>query len=161
MHNLGMIYQNGWGTTQDYVKAREWYEKAASTGYGLSMNQLGVLYINGWGVAADVAKAREWFEKAAAAGNLEGMQHTAGMLDSGKGGPADYARAAHLVLQSAKLGHVWSRTVLTGQLTFLTPATRTALKSELGRLGLYSGPIDDRWDTAAHTAIEAYLKAPG
>jgi uncharacterized protein len=30
MNNLGLLYQNGHGVTQDYAKAREWFEKAAN-----------------------------------------------------------------------------------------------------------------------------------
>ena len=29
VHYTGWLYQNGWGVPQDYVKARDWYEKAA------------------------------------------------------------------------------------------------------------------------------------
>ena len=32
MRNLGVSYNNGLGVTQDYAKAREWYEKAAAKG---------------------------------------------------------------------------------------------------------------------------------
>ena len=32
MINLGLLYANGWGVEQDYVKAREWYEKAVDKG---------------------------------------------------------------------------------------------------------------------------------
>ena len=98
-------------------------------------------------------------EKAAAAGNMVGMQHLASMLDASKGGSADPARAAHLLLQSAKLGHKWSVTVLDGPLTFLTPATRIELKREFARLGHYSGTIDDVWDETARAAATAYLDA--
>jgi hypothetical protein len=45
-------------------------------------------------------------------------------------------------------------------LTFLTPATRTELKRELARLGVYNGPIDGVWDDTARAAVAAYLEAP-
>ena len=32
---------------QDYVKAREWFEKAAAKGNAIAMFELGVLYSNG------------------------------------------------------------------------------------------------------------------
>ena len=32
MINLGALYADGQGVTQDYAKAREWYEKAADQG---------------------------------------------------------------------------------------------------------------------------------
>lgn len=155
--NLAWLYQNGWGVPADYAKAREMHERAARAGIAFSMDALGAMYINGWGVAKDSAKAREWYDKAAAAGNPSGMQHLASMLDAGNGGPADPARAARLLLQSAKLGHKWSIAVLQGSLAFLKPATRTELKRELARLGYFSGPIDDKWDAAAHAATTAYL----
>lgn len=160
MGNLGWLYQKGSGVPQDYAKARELYEKAATKGIGASMDALGTLYINGLGVTQSDEQARDWYEKAAAAGNTPGMQHLASMLDAGKGGPADSVRAAGLLLQSAKLGHKRSVSVLNGPLTFLTPSTRVELKRELARLGHYSGPIDDRWDAAARAAATAYLDAP-
>ena len=30
MNNLGWLYQMGFGITQDYAKAKEWYEKACN-----------------------------------------------------------------------------------------------------------------------------------
>jgi TPR repeat protein len=80
------------------------------------------------------------------------------MLDTGMGGPADHVRAARLLLQSAEHGHGWSRCVLSGSLSFLTAGTRTALKSELARLGYDSGAVDDLWDDAARAAYQAYIK---
>jgi uncharacterized protein len=70
MVTLGWLYQNGWGVSRDYVKARELYERAIAAGNARDgMNNLGGLYSDGLGVAPDYAKARELFEKAAAAGN--------------------------------------------------------------------------------------------
>jgi TPR repeat protein len=34
MTNLGRLYENGHGVAKDYIKAREWYEKAAREGDG-------------------------------------------------------------------------------------------------------------------------------
>ena len=69
MFNLGLLYANGQGVTQDYAKAREWFEKAAAEGDADAMNNLGILYHNGQGVPQDDAKAREWYERAAAKGD--------------------------------------------------------------------------------------------
>ena len=71
MGNLGVLYHNGQGIAQDYVRAREWYEKAAANGNAIAMNNLGTLYAYGHGVAQDYAKAREWYEKAAANGDKD------------------------------------------------------------------------------------------
>ena len=62
--NLGVMYANGEGVRQDYVKAREWYEKAAAQGNADAQFNLGLMYANGYGVRQDYVKAREWFGKA-------------------------------------------------------------------------------------------------
>jgi hypothetical protein len=72
MRNLGFSYAEGYGVTQDYAKAREWYEKAADKGNAGAMASLGLLYAEGYGVARDYAKAREWYEKAADKGQPGG-----------------------------------------------------------------------------------------
>ena len=47
MRNLGVLYEDGHGVPQDYAKAFEWYERAATTDDANAMNSLGVLYENG------------------------------------------------------------------------------------------------------------------
>src|SRR5437773_1951976 len=92
-HNLGVLYDNGRGVLQDYVKARGWYEKAAAQGNAWAQHNLGVLYDNGRGVLQDYVKARGWYEKAAAQGNAW-AQHNLGVLyDNGRGVPQDYVKA--------------------------------------------------------------------
>lgn len=50
---LGGMYANGEGIRQDYVKAREWYEKAAAQGDARAQFALGVMYYSGDGVRQD------------------------------------------------------------------------------------------------------------
>ena len=69
MTALGLLYQNGRGGPQDYVKARELLEEAADKGDANAMTNLGLLYQNGQGVPQDYVKAREWYEKAADKGD--------------------------------------------------------------------------------------------
>jgi len=59
---LGFMYQKGWGVPQDYVQARQWYEKSAGSGNSEAVNELGIFYENGWGVIQDYAQARHYFE---------------------------------------------------------------------------------------------------
>jgi TPR repeat protein len=93
MANLGKLYQYGQGVAQDYVKARDLYEKAAANGYANAMSNLGGLYESGAGVAQDYAKAREWYEKAAAKGDANAMFSLGGLYESGAGVAQDYAKA--------------------------------------------------------------------
>ena len=60
MNNLGVLYENGLGVTQDDAQAFEWYEKAAALGNAKAMANLGAMYSNGRGTAQDYAKAIEW-----------------------------------------------------------------------------------------------------
>ena len=76
MYDLGVFYQNGIGVSQDYAKAREWYEKAAAKDNAWAMTNLGTLYEHGEGVSQDYAKAREWYEKAAAKDNSIGHEQS-------------------------------------------------------------------------------------
>jgi TPR repeat protein len=66
---------------QDYVRAREWYEKAAAKNDAVAMSFLGLLYANGQGVPQNYAEALEWYEKAAT--TIEASEIEA----SGKPGP--------------------------------------------------------------------------
>ena len=78
---------------QDYVKAREWYEKAADKGDASAMVNLGLLYENGQGVAQDYAKAREWYEKAADKDNATPWQPRPALRQrSGRGAGLRQAR---------------------------------------------------------------------
>jgi Sel1 repeat len=43
-HNIGVLYANGWGVTQDYAEAMRWYRKAAAQGDSRSQNNVGALY---------------------------------------------------------------------------------------------------------------------
>ncbi len=55
--------------SQDYLKAKAWYEKAAAQGHAIAQYNLGITFSNGLGVPQDYTKAREWYEKAAAQGH--------------------------------------------------------------------------------------------
>ena len=102
MYDLGVFYQNGTGVTQDYGKAREWYEKVAAKDYAAAMSNLGALYENANGVPQDYAKAHEWYEKAAAKGYALAMSSLGMLFANGEGVPQDYAKArAHALFPNS------------------------------------------------------------
>jgi TPR repeat protein len=112
MANLGKLYQYGQGVALDYVKARDWYEKAAANGYANAMFSLGGLYQNGQGVAQDYAKAREWYEKGAAKGDASAMFSLGGLYESGAGVAQDYAKAREWYEKGAHEGEAEAMTNL-------------------------------------------------
>lgn len=77
--SLGGLYYNGDGVEQNYVKAREWYEKAAAQGHIEAKSCLGVLYYYGYGVTKDYDKARQYREIAATY-NDSSAQNSLGVL---------------------------------------------------------------------------------
>jgi TPR repeat protein/energy-coupling factor transporter ATP-binding protein EcfA2 len=93
MYRLGWLYVQGFGVAQDYVKAREWLEKAAGNGNAEAMTGLGLLYENGQGVAQDYAKARERYEKGVDNGDADATSNLGGIYAEGGGVAQDYVKA--------------------------------------------------------------------
>ena len=69
------MYDKGEGVRQDYLKARQWYEKAANQGYAQAQFNLGVIYYHGKGVRQNIATAKELFGKACDNGFQEGCDN--------------------------------------------------------------------------------------
>ena len=67
--DLGMMYFEGNGVEQDYIKAKQWFEKSAQQGDAYARFRLGVIYEDGTGVEQDYTKAKQWYEQAAQQGD--------------------------------------------------------------------------------------------
>jgi TPR repeat protein len=103
---LGWVYLTGFGVEQDYVKARELFERAADKGEPTTaMTNLGWLYKLGQGGEQDYAKARDWFEKAADKGDTDGMYSLGLLYRDGQGVAQDYAKARELFESAADKGN--------------------------------------------------------
>ncbi len=100
-YNLGVLYHQGLGVTQDTSKALNWYKAAAGQNHPEAQYNLGIAYIEGVGTTYSPEKAAANFESAARAGIMEaaynlGLIHENGLL----GNPAPdnaiywYSRAA-------------------------------------------------------------------
>jgi len=85
--NLGMMYANGQGVTQDYSEAFRWYRKAAEQGNATAQFNLGVMYANGQGVARDDQQAVVWYQKAAIQGIAMAQNNLRAMYESGRALP--------------------------------------------------------------------------
>ena len=83
--NLGMMYDNGYGVTQDYAEAVKWFRKAAEQRVTTAQFNLGVMYEKGEGVLQDTIAAHMWFNIAAENGHtgaVKGRNITAKKLSS-------------------------------------------------------------------------------
>ena len=67
-YNLGLMYNNGWGVSQDHKEAMKWYTLSAEQGDPKAQTNLGFLYGNGQGVLQDNVIAHMWYNIGAANG---------------------------------------------------------------------------------------------
>lgn len=103
---LGKQYHDGDGVKRDFVKAAEYYLKAAILGHAKAQNNLGEMYANGFGVPQDKHKATEWFMKAAEQG-LDIAQYNIASYFLRKDGvvPFDAEQAAMWYQKAAEQGN--------------------------------------------------------
>jgi len=67
--NLGFMYSNGRGVTQNDAEAVKWYRLAADQNDALAQSNLGDMYSYGRGVPKDYVHAQMWFILSAEQGN--------------------------------------------------------------------------------------------
>lgn len=69
LRHLGALYYefDGYGNSIDYVKALEYYNRAAIKGDGVSMKRISEIYAKGKGVKKDKKLAKEWLDKSESA----------------------------------------------------------------------------------------------
>ena len=84
-YNLGVLYHQGLGISQDTDKALNWYKAAAAQNHPEAQYNLGIAYIEGVGTSYSPEKAAANFESAARAGIMEaaynlGLIHENGLL---------------------------------------------------------------------------------
>ena len=91
--NLGVMYKNGLGVTQDDKTAVKWYTRAAEQGIAPAQNNLGHMYQNGKGVPRDHAEAFKWYRFAANQGVADAQLNLGVMYGNGYGVIQDYTRA--------------------------------------------------------------------
>ena len=108
MNNIGIMYNNGAGITQDYKNAMKWYKKAADAGNANAMNNIGIMYKNGEGVTRDYKNAMKWYKKAANIGNDNAMNNIGIMYNNGEGVTRDYKNAMKWYKKAADAGNVYA-----------------------------------------------------
>ena len=92
-NNLGLMYDNGHGVSQDHAAAGRWYRLAAAQGSAIARFNLGVAYANGEGVPQDHAEAVRWYRLAAEQGNAGAQNNLGLMYGNGQGVPQHHAAA--------------------------------------------------------------------
>ncbi len=85
--NIGLLYTHGGdGLPQDYVKAIDFFRKAAEGGDADALYDLGWAYEQGLGVPADRQRAIEWYSKAAGKRQALALKRLDKLSETGGGG---------------------------------------------------------------------------
>ncbi len=100
-YDVGMAYELGEGTTQDYAYAAECYVRGLNDRYGGigCHNSLGALYFEGKGVPRDYAKAYQLLMAAYEMESKWGLDFLGKSCFYGLGTPQDYIRAREFLEQ--------------------------------------------------------------
>lgn len=98
---MGLAYDNGYGTEQDYEKSNYWYRISFDLGEPASARNLAWHYESGQGVVIDKAQAFAWMKKGLASG--DNAQTSLGRYyHYGIGTKQDYQKAYELYNKVAK-----------------------------------------------------------
>jgi TPR repeat protein len=104
--NLGAMYENGLGMSQDFVAAAHWYRKAAEQGLADAQFNLAKMFHKGQGVAQNNALAVRWYRKAAEQGEARAQYMLGFMYHNGHYVAQDDVEAVRWYRRAAAQGHV-------------------------------------------------------
>ena len=110
---IGTMYRNGEGVTQDNSIAMKWYLKSAEQGNMLAQFCLGAMYYIGQGVAKDYAEAFKWYHKAAEQGKDSAMWSVALCYEDGTGVEKNIDKAVYWYKKGAEKGETNCKEALT------------------------------------------------
>ena len=110
---IGTMYRNGEGVTQNNSIAMKWYLKSAEQGNVLAQFCLGAMYYIGQGVAKDYAEAFKWYHKAAEQGEDSAMWSVALCYEDGTGVEKNIDKAVYWYKKGAEKGETNCKEALT------------------------------------------------
>ncbi|MBB43393.1 MAG: hypothetical protein CMM44_06475 [Rhodospirillaceae bacterium] len=102
--NLGLMYYNGKGVSQNYKTAVKWYRRAAEQGYAIAQTNLGYMYDRAIGVPKNYKTALKWYRRGVKQGNASGQHNLGVMYQYGKGVPKNYKTAVKWFRLAAEQG---------------------------------------------------------
>jgi len=111
-YDLGLMYYDGTGVSQDFQKAAQWVTNAAEKGLAEAQTLLGGLYFEGKGVKQDYEASVRWYLIAAKKGNVDAEYNMGYMYENGFGVPLDCDRAEVWYSKAASQGDEESQEIL-------------------------------------------------
>ena len=104
-YNLGVMYAEGLGVSQNNTAAVKWYLLAAKQGYGIAQYNLGLMYHHGLGVPLSKTSAVKWYLQAAKQGIVESQYTLGEMYANGEGVPQNNGAAFVWMSLAKMMGH--------------------------------------------------------
>lgn len=104
-YELGKLYDKA----KDYVKAVEWFNKAAKKTHTPAMTNLGIYYTLGRGVSKDYNQGVKWFRKAAEKGNSEAQYFLGLCYHNGRGVTQNDYTAIEWFSKAAEQGYAYAQ----------------------------------------------------
>ncbi|KAG0001615.1 hypothetical protein BGZ79_004409 [Entomortierella chlamydospora] len=105
-YHRGLSYYEGQDVPQDYLKAMEWFLKAAKQGHPDAQNKLGYMYQKGQGVQQDWSMAAKWYHAAADQGYAKSQGNLGYMYQNGYGVTQDHAKAVDMYKKAVEQGYI-------------------------------------------------------
>ena len=103
--NLGVMYENGRGVTQNNPEAVKWFRRAAEQGHAMAQNNLGFMYEKGRGVTQNYPEALQWYRRAAEQGHADAQNNLGAMYANGHGVTVNRVLAHALYNLAKSLGN--------------------------------------------------------
>ena len=91
--DIGKMYAEGRGVSQDFDQAKMWFEKAVLQKQPDALYNLGLLYANGDGVEQDWTEAVRWYRPAAELGQADAENSLGLRYEKGQGIDKDLVQA--------------------------------------------------------------------
>ena len=111
-NNIGHMFEEGLGVSQNYQTAMSWYRKAAEQDLAQAQHNVGLLYYNGYGLQANPREAVRWFRQSADQG-LDASEYMMGLAYyQGEGLELDYREARKWFITGARKGYADSMLML-------------------------------------------------
>ena len=104
-YNLGVMYSNGHGVSQNHAEAAKWYRRAADQGHAAAQYNLGTMYSTGDSVLQNHAEAAKWYRHAADRGHAAAQYNLGVMYSTGDSVLQNDAEATKWYRRAAEQGH--------------------------------------------------------
>lgn len=102
-YNVGLMYEQGLGTTKNPKEAVYWYNESALQGNSAAQFNLGVCFENGIGRSVDFHKANEWYRKASVQGDGLAVGNLGMLYIRGQGVKENKVAGVALLLMSTMM----------------------------------------------------------